>query len=72
MKATKDTQDPSGDRHNLSPTGDSPLFTDSQAANLLRLLQEPVMSRVNRARRRLQQELTQVRDREIEEEPCGS
>ena len=27
-----------------------------------------VMSRLNRARRRLQQELTQVRDREIEEE----
>ena len=71
MKATKGTQDPSG-TGKIRPRSDSPLFTDSQAANLRRLLQEPVMSRLNRARRRLQQELTQVRDREIEEEPCGS
>ena len=54
MKATKDTQDPSG-TGKIRPRSDSPLFTDSQAANLRRLLQEPVMSRLNRARRRLQQ-----------------
>jgi RNA polymerase sigma-70 factor (ECF subfamily) len=42
-----------------------------EIAATLNLRLGTVMSRLNRARRRLQQEITQVRDGEIEEELLG-